>query len=127
VAYPFADISDVSARWRPLTSDEETQADALLRDASARLRAEFPTIDAQLTSGSVDPDAVVAVACRMVIRAMVGTAAGQGVTQQSQTAGPFSSSATFANPMGNLYITRDDERLIRGYWPAATTTSDDPC
>ncbi len=116
---PFADPSDVAARWRPLTPAEEETAAALLQDASALLRASYPGIDDQVASGAVDPDVMVAVAANMVKTAMIGLAAGGGATQYSETVGPFSTSTSFANPTGNLFVTQAMDAMIRGYRPRA--------
>lgn len=116
---PFADPNDVAARWRPLTPAEENTAVALLQDASAMLRANYPGLDAQIESGAVDADVVVAVACGMVRTAMIGLATGGGATQQSETVGIFSLSTSYANPTGNLFITAAMDAMIRGYRPRA--------
>lgn len=110
---PFADADDVAARWRPLTSDETFVADALTRDASALLRARFPGIDGQVTSGAVDADILTMVVAGMVKRALV--APDDGVSQESETTGPYSHSQSFANPMRNVFLTAADLVLIQGY------------
>lgn len=124
MADPFAVPDDVADRWRPLTSAESSTASALLQDASARIRSQYPGIDDQIASGAVDEDAVTAVATAMVIRAMISRGAA-GASQVSEAAGPFSQSFSFANPNGNLYLTADDDALIRGYWPAARSIAYD--
>jgi hypothetical protein len=115
MAQPFATVDDVAARWRPLTSAEESVADVLLVDASLIIRARFPGIDAQVTSGAVDPDILAAVAAGMVKRAMIAPA--DGVSQESESTGPFSHSQSYANPLGNVFLTAADLILILGYQP----------
>lgn len=112
MAIPFATTADLALRWRALTADETPRADALLEDASATIRAACPDIDARIADGfgTAVPRAV---ACAMVKRAMQG-AGFDGVTQQSQTAGPFAQATTFANPLGDLYLTKDERRRLRG-------------
>lgn len=119
MADPFADAGDVEARWRPLTSAETTVAETLVVDASALIRARFPGIDSQVTSGAVDPAVLTMVVAGMVKRALV--APEDGVTQQSETTGPFSQSQTFANPMRNVFLTAADLTLIIGYQPSASS------
>lgn len=112
MADSFATPSDLEARWRPLTSTEIGQAVELLADASSRLRAACPDIDTRLTAvpPTIDARVPVMVVCAMVKRAMsTGT---EGVTAQQESVGPFAQSLTFANPQGNLYLTRDDKRLL---------------
>lgn len=112
----FANTLDVAARWRPLTSAEESTAEALLVDASLLIRARFPGIDAQVASGAIDSNVLVAVAAGMVKRAMIAPA--DGVSQESESTGPFSHSQSYANPLGNVFLTAADMTLILGYQPA---------
>jgi hypothetical protein len=109
----------VADRWRPLTPAEEPIADALARDASAIIRARFPGIDAQVTSGAVDLDTLTMVTAGMVKRAMVAPA--DGVTSQTDGMGPYSHAQTYANPLGNVFLTASDLVLIIGYQPAASS------
>lgn len=117
MADPFADSSDIAARWRPLSPAEADQADVLCVDASALIRARFPGVDSQVTSGQVDGDILTIVVAGMVRRAMVAPA--EGVASQSESAGPFARSRTFANPLGNVFLTAADLTLILGYQPSA--------
>jgi hypothetical protein len=119
VAAPFATADDVAARWRPLNTQEQAQADALCADASVLLRARFPGIDSQISGGQLDEAAVVMVAAGMVRRAMIG--GGEGIQQQSETVGPYSTSQTYANPLGNVFLTAADLTVILGYIPAGGT------
>lgn len=112
----FANTLDVAARWRPLTPAEESVADALLVDASLLIRARFPGIDAQVASGAVDSNVLVAVVSGMVKRAMIAPA--DGVSQESESTGPFSHSQSYANPLGNVFLTAADMTLILGYQPS---------
>lgn len=66
----FATSQRVANTWRPLTSAEEVVADELLAQASRRIRHRFPTIDARIAAGDIDPDLVGDVAVAMVKRVM---------------------------------------------------------
>lgn len=114
MAAAFATATDLAARWRPLSTAEQAQAGVLLGDASAILRAECPDVDARTTAlpPTLDPDIPKMVACAMVKRAMIAGADAEGVTAHQQTAGPFSQSLTYSNPMGNLYLTKAERRLL---------------
>lgn len=118
---PFATADDVAARWRVLTPAEQDQADTLAGDASVLLRSRYADVDSRVASGDLDPATITIVVAGMVRRAMIGAAAGDGVTQSSETAGPFSHSQSYANPMGNLFLTAADDLLIRGYRPRAVS------
>jgi hypothetical protein len=99
----YATSADVQDRVRrPLTEDELTLADVLVDDASRYIRARFQTIDARIAAGVLDPDDVTMVVAMMVKRAI--TTEEEGVTQLTNTGGPFSQNVTFANPMGDLYL-----------------------
>ena len=114
MAAAFATASELAARWRPLTPAEQATAGTLLSDASLVIRAECPDVDARTTAlpPTLDPDILKMVACAMVKRAMIAGADAEGVTAQQQTAGPFSQSLTYSNPMGNLYLTKAEKRLL---------------
>lgn len=111
----FATVQDVSDRWRPLTSAEEVVAQTLIDDASMVLRSRFPGLDDQVTAGSVDANAVVMVVAGMVKRAMIAPA--DGISQQSESTGPYSRSQSYANPLGNVFLTAAEVTLIMGYRP----------
>lgn len=119
MANPFAVPDDVAARWRPLTPNEAFVAETLVADASALIRARFPGIDSQVTSGAIDPDVLTLVVAGMVKRALVSPS--DGVASATQTAGPYSQGQTFANPLGNVFLTAADMTLILGYQPAGAS------
>lgn len=117
----FATPDDVADRWRPLTPAELAITDTLCWDASALLRARFPGIDSNITAGNPTADVVTMVCAGMVRRALI--APSDGVSQQSQTAGPFSQSQSYSNPMRNVFLTAADEVLILGYQPKAMSAA----
>jgi hypothetical protein len=119
MAQPFATATDVANRWRPLTDAEYAVAATLVSDASALIRQRFPGIDAQVTGGTVDPDILTMVVAGMVKRALI--APDDGVSQESETTGPYSHSQSFANPMRNVFITAAELVLIQGYKPKGGT------
>ncbi len=105
----FATYEDVEGRWRTLTADEQVRATTLLEDASTIL------------SGMVDVDegdaqqaaALKLVSCNMVIRSMVaGASDAFGVEELQATMGPFSQTAQFSNPNGDLYLTKLERKLL---------------
>lgn len=109
----FAEVSDLEARWRPLVGPESTTAGVLLGDASAMIRAECPDIDARLEAVPplVDEGIPRMVACAMVKRAMLASGL-EGVSSGMDVAGPFTQQRSFANPMGNLYLTKAERKLL---------------
>ncbi|MFC9769278.1 Gp19/Gp15/Gp42 family protein [Rhodococcus jostii] len=102
----FATIDDLELFWRPLTDPETSRATALL-DYAATI------ITARVADVSAAGDTVLQlVSVSMVKRAMIGTDL-DGVSTDQHTAGPFSTSRSYTNPMGNLYLSADDLRLLR--------------
>lgn len=105
----FADVSDVEARWRELSTEEQARAEVLIDDASVMLAA-LVDID---ESDAAQADILKRVCCSMVIRCMSATESDTfGVAQTSMTAGPYSQSFSFSNPSGDMYLTRAEKRLL---------------
>ena len=112
---PYATSDDVALLFkRPLTTDEQNLADHLTGVASRRIRSKFPTLDARISAGTVDPLAVTDVVAAMVWRALLAGDNGDAVQSRQEVAGPFSQQVTYANPMGNLYFTADDLAVLSG-------------
>lgn len=125
MAESFATPDDLAARWRPLESDERAMAEVLLEDASARVRVEFPDVDARIAAvpQELDPAVPRMIVCAMVKRAMLAPS-DQGVAASvQQSAGPYSQSTTFANPNGDLYLTSGERRMLKGSPQQAFTVS----
>lgn len=109
---PFASRSDLEARWRPLTPAEATQAATLLDDASWMIREQIPDIDTKISSGVLAVETVRRIVCAMVKRSMASLGGLDGVTQQSQTVGPFTVAQQFTNPLGDLYLTKKEQSSL---------------
>lgn len=108
---PFADANDLVDRWRPLSADELPRANVLLGDASQLILDEDRL--AALTD-LVDPPSrtLVRIVCEVVKRAMMTPIDTPATTGMQQSAGPFALQATFANPAGDLYLTRAERRAL---------------
>lgn len=105
----FATYEDVEGRWRTLTADEQERATVLLEDAATILTSmvEVDGEDAQ------QAEALRLVSCNMVIRSMVASASSAfGVDELQATMGPFGQTAHFANPNGDMYLTKLDKKLL---------------
>lgn len=109
---PFATAADLEAVWRPLTDAEEDRADALLARASRMIRRRWSNVDDRITSGDLDADEVSDVVLEMVQTAM--TTPTLGVSQESQTAGPYNHSVKYDNPAGRLYFSKWMVELFDG-------------
>lgn len=105
----FAEVSDIESRWRELSTDEQSRASVLIDDASAMLTA---LVDVD-TDDDEQAQLLKQVCCSMVIRAMSATEADAfGASQMSMTAGPYTQSWNYANPSGDMYLTRLEKRLL---------------
>lgn len=101
---PFATVSDLEARWRGLSEAEQDRAAVLLADASALIRDTVPGWE------RVSEQTLRAICCAVVRRAMsVDVDLPDGVSSFNETAGPFSQQMSFANPTGDLYLTRAEK------------------
>lgn len=105
----FASVYDLEQRWCDLTSAEEAQAAVLLEDATAYLMALVPVDmgnDEQLGLLKV-------VCCNMVKRAMTSAAGGVfGIEDATATMGPFSQRVEYANPTGDMYVTKAERAML---------------
>lgn len=106
---PFATYRDVERRWHALTEAERETATVLLEDATQIIMDTCPRWS------QASERTLASIACAMVIRKMSVGDERLGVTNAQQTAGSFSESFTYSNPMGDLYLTRAEKaRLGRG-------------
>jgi len=114
----FATHEELAARWRPLTSAEQDRATVLLEDASAEIRELVRDIDARIAdfdpeeATGLNPVVVKRVTCQMVKRVLTGGVDREGITQYQEGTGPFSEGVTFSNPNGDLYLTKNERKLL---------------
>lgn len=108
---PFASVDDLEKRWRKLTDSERGRAETLLMDATELVKLQSPIWQELLAE---HPRILSRIACDMVTRVMLADTgpAPAGVTQFTDTTGPFSNSYTFANPTGDLYLRDQEKRLL---------------
>lgn len=104
----FAVVSDIEARWRDLSTTEETRASVLLDDATAIL-SKLVEVD---PNDEAQAYLLKTVCCNMVIREMAAEADTFGVSQTSMTAGPYTQSMSYVNPSGDMYLTKMEKRLL---------------
>lgn len=107
----YATVPELEARWRTLTGPEKVRAGTLLEDAAVRLDVACPPSD-PITAQ--EASARLIVSCEMVKRAMSapGGVEDVGVTSIQSGAGPFQQTKQFANPTGDLYLTKADKALL---------------
>lgn len=106
----YATVNDIEVRWRTLSADEQTKAAALISDATAII--DSLAVDTSECEEDWDELAKV-VTCNMVIRAMAaGQSDSYGLSQSSMTAGPYTQSWSYANPSGDMYLTKLEKRML---------------
>lgn len=111
MAEPFADEAYYAEHFGTPPAKITDRLDAELARASRFVRAECPGVDERIADEELDPDVAADVVCEMV-KAAASSPAEVGVTQAQQTSGPYSQSMTFANPTGDLYLTKSQRRRL---------------
>lgn len=108
----FATVDDLTRLWRPMTSEEQTRAEALLEVISATLRVEADKVGKNLDVMVAEDNNLAAVAMSVTVdvaaRTLMTSTNQEPMTQLSQTAGPYSTSGTFLVPGGGLFIKRSE-------------------
>lgn len=108
---PFATTDDIEARWHtPLTQEERRRAYAALDDTTALITDECTR--AGIDIASIPTATLRAITCAAVIRKLTTDDDHLGVTNSQQTAGGFSESFTYSNPMGDLYLTSAERKRL---------------
>lgn len=102
----FATVQDIMDLWRPLTTDEQTRAGNLLPLVSDTLRNEAKKVgknlDTLVTEDETYSSVVKLVTVDVVARVLRQTTTGDAMTQESQSAGGYSWSGTYAVPGGGI-------------------------
>ena len=113
----FATVEDISTLWRPLSADEQTRASALLPIISDALRNEARKVDKNLDEMAEDDvyaNVLKAVTVDVTVRVLRQSTSGDAMTQETQAAGGYSWSGTYAVPGGgiaNAILYNDLKRL----------------
>ena len=113
----FATVEDISTLWRPLTADEQTRATALLPLISDALRNEATKVGKNLDEMAEDEtyaNVVKLVTVDVTVRVLRQNTSGDAMTQETQAAGGYSWSGTYAVPGGgiaNAILYNDLKRL----------------
>lgn len=110
---PFATIEDYEARFGDVPAQEQPAVEQRLSDASVMMAVSMQASGVDY-EGAKPPlsDALVVVCCNVAHRAVQASADAYGVTQYSQGAGGYSESFTYANPSGDMYMTKAEKRML---------------
>jgi hypothetical protein len=106
---PFADADDLANK--PISAEVRERAEALLTDASQVILDED---ERGILDDLTEPTpTIIRITCAMAIRAaQAGIDAGPPVSQDQWNAGPWGQSRTYANPTGDLYLTKAERRQL---------------
>lgn len=114
----FATVEDISTLWRPLTSSEQTRADALLPLVSDELRVIAKGVGKDLDEMKAEDTAYESmlkiVTVDVVCRILRQSTEGDAMTQESQSALGYSWSGTYAVAGGGIAnsILKNDLRKL---------------
>lgn len=105
---PYATKEDITELFRPLSSEEEQRAEALLPAVSDLLRQYAKNVgkdlDEMIDKEKVLPDVVKAVTVDVVARALMTSTTDEPMSQMSQSALGYSMSGTYLVPGGGLFV-----------------------
>lgn len=122
----YATVADIRAIGYPLTASQETSAEVLLEQASAKLRLTAKQqykkdIDSMIADSETGEDfglAVKSVVVQAVIRALDCSGSDSGnVSQGGFTLGSYSVQQTYINAGQNLYFLRNELKELGLYRP----------
>ena len=103
---PFATVNDIETLWRPLSSSEQSRADALLPLVSDELRVLARDVNVDLDLGAAADEAYASVlkivTVDVTVRVLRQSTEGDAMTQESQSALGYSWSGTYAVAGGGI-------------------------
>lgn len=103
---PFATVEDIQTLWRPLTSEEQSRAEALLPLVSDEIRVlgkdHGKDIDEAIVTDPTYGSVVKIVTVDVVTRILRQNTQGDAMTQESQSALGYTWSGTFAVAGGGI-------------------------
>lgn len=118
MSQPFATVDDIQTLWRPLTSEEQTRAEALLPLVSDEIRILGKNVnidvDEKIANDSTYGSVVKIVTVDVVSRILRQNLNGDAMTQESQSGLGYSWSGSYAVPGGgiaNAIMINDQKKL----------------
>lgn len=119
MADPFADAFYYTQNFGAPPAAIADRLDQELARASRYIRRECPGIDVRIAAyeldptapDGLDPDVAADVACEMV-KSASASAGGIGVESIQAGAGPFQQTLKYSNPVGDLYLSKKQRRLL---------------
>lgn len=109
---PFATVEDLEARYRKLEDGEKVRAAALMEDATAMLTAEHRRVSVPIDPEDELQAVNLKIACCSMVKRVLASGVLGDVSNHSVTAGPYNEQFTYANPTGNMYLTKEERRIL---------------
>lgn len=108
----YVTLDDITILFRPLTSQEEERAKALLPIVEDSLKMEAMKVgkdlELMIENGELLPNVLRSVVVDIVARTLMTSTDTEPMTQTTQTALGYSFSGTFLNPGGGLFIKKSE-------------------
>lgn len=108
----YATVADLAALWRPLTTEEQERAEALIPVVCSQLRIEATKVgialDAEVTASEDLAAVAKSVTVDVVARALMTSTNAEPMTQYSEAALGYSVSGTYLVPGGGLFIKKSE-------------------
>jgi hypothetical protein len=102
--------NDILARWvGPNPPTDLDQIRALISDAEAVIKSEFPGIQDRLDDQKLDLDVVILVTSRIVIRVLRNP---EGLTFTQFSSGPFSQGKNYGKDGQGIFLQPDEQELL---------------
>ena len=102
---PFATVNDIETLWRPLTSPEQSRAEAILPLVSDELRVLARGVGKDLDQMATDEayaSVLKIVTVDVTVRVLRQSTEGDAMTQESQSGLGYSWSGTYTVPGGGI-------------------------
>ena len=110
----WATVSDYQARYGVVVDTATLQE--CLDDATSQINASLDAAGIDYTAPSADYARRLMMVCRQMAHRAYGNDGSDiapfGVSQTSQTAGPYTQSFSFSNPYGDLFMTASEKKML---------------
>lgn len=114
MADQYTTVESLRLHWPAMpTTLTEAQVNKKIEEAAIEINGLYPTIEERITAGTLNRPVVELVSNRMVKRALsVNEDVPENTNSVTAQTGPFTGTLTFANPEGNMYLSKADRRLL---------------
>ena len=110
----WATVAQYQSRYGTVVDTATLQE--CLDDATSQINAMLDAAGIDYTAPSADYARRLMMVCRQMAHRAFGEDGSEfapfGVSQTSQTAGPYTQSFSFSNPYGDLFMTRSEQKML---------------